>query len=351
MLAALLAAGCQGADGPQRTPLPTRVPVTLTPRSTPLPTVANAPVLGIGERQIVIQITQFGENESAVARSAANALQRAITDETELDVRVEFVNETTALEAVCSGAPRAPWFSAFTLVKAQQLCDVVPVLALQRGRSPRTTVGQSADIISRVALGDIAQLRGLTFCRSAEQDYFTSWMYPHLLITAAGIDIENELTVMDYTDDMALGRALFRGDCNAAALPPGTFDDFLDDLARDLSSGEATISSSGLEDILHIVEPAGDIMFRSDEDTWQFDEHVIPYDVLAFPPAEIIPDDLRKDLVDIIEDFLQDRTEGDDRRDDLLDATGIMEVNADSYRDFSDLVTSAGWDMTLTELE
>ncbi len=349
VLVALLAAGCESDGGTARTPVPTRVPQTVTPRSTALPDVADAPFLGVGERQIVLQIALFGEEESILAQTSANQLQNAFADELDLEVQVEFVDETVALEALCSGAPRAAWISAFSLAKVQQICDVEPVLGLQRGRVPRATVGQSADIISRVAQERLDQLPGLTFCRNVEQDYFTSWVYPRLLLTAAGIDVETDITVVDYPDDMALGRALFRGDCNAAALPPGEFENFLDDLARDLSSDEAEISSSELEDTLHIMEPAGDIEASSGAGTRRFDEKVIPYEVLVFAPTDVIPADLQSDIVEVIEDFFDDAADGADNLNDLLDATGLITVNSASYDDFIDLVADAGWDMTAAD--
>jgi hypothetical protein len=344
-------AGCQGDSKARSTPLPTRVPVTLTPRSTPLPEVASAPIIGEGPRQIELLLTLFGDGRvDSDTQDIANDLQQWLEDELELNVAVSFTNETDALEILCSGAPRAAWVSAYTFVKAQQACGAVPVLAVQRGRSPRIVVGQTAEIISRAVIGDVEQLQGLTFCRSTDQDYFTGWVFPRLLLTAEGIDLNNDLSaVKEYPTLMEMGRALYLTDCNAIALPTGEFEGFLDDLAEEVSTEDNPISSSDLEDVIHILQPAGEVTYRPGTSRWQFDDGVIPYEVLVFAPNTVIPEALRDEMIDHIEAFFDDRADGEERLDALLDATGLMRVDANSYSAFRSLVINAGWDMTAAD--
>jgi hypothetical protein len=358
LLALLIMAGCGSEDGPRKVVLPTAVPITLTPRSTPLPPVVSAPRVGEGSRQIELRLTLFGDNVPGDARDAANDLEGEFEDALELDINVTFTNETDALEALCSGAPRAAWVSAYTYVKAQQECDAVPVLAVQRGRTPRIVVGETAEIVSRAVIDDFDQLQGLTFCRSADQDYFTAWVYPRLVLPANGIDPTTDLrAVQEYPTLMAMGRALYATDCNVIVLPPGEFDDFIDDLADELNTDSNPISTAILEDVIHVLQSAGEVIFDSDDldetedgdPFYPFDDGVIPFEVLVFAPDSVLPEALRAEITDVVEDFLTDRTEGDERLDNLLEATGVMPVTEESYASFGALIRNAGWDMTAAD--
>ena len=350
-------AGCQSDEGPGSTPIPTEVPVTLTPRSTPLPPAESAPQLGEGPRQIELLLAVFGDSVPRDAQNAGNDLQSELEDDLELDIRVRFTNDTEAFKALCSGAARAAWVSAYTYVKAQQECGAVPVLAVQRGRTPRIVIGETAEIVSRAVLNNLSQLRGLTFCRSTEQDYFTGWVYPQLLITGSGINMDSDLrAVEEYPTLMGMGRALYTTDCNAIALPKDEFEDFLDDLAAELSSESDPITTETLEEVIHVLQPAGttiytanDLSGTGDDRHYVFDEGVIPYEVLVFAPENVLPKELRDDIIGVIDDFLTDRVEGDDRLENLLDATGIMVVNKNSYVSFSAMLIGSGWDMTAAD--
>jgi hypothetical protein len=352
----VIVAGCQGDGGPQRTPLPTPIPATLTPRSTPLPPVGDAPRLGEGPRQIELVMATFGDSVPRDARDTGNDLQSELEDELELDMRVTFADETDALEALCSGAPRAAWVSAYSYVKAQQECGAVPVLAVQRGRTPRIVIGETAEIVSRAVLSDLEQLRGLTFCRSADQDYFTGWVYPQLLLTSSGLNLGTDVALGEYPRLIDMGRALYITNCNAIALPPGEFEDFLDELADELDSDANPITTETLNDVIHVLQPAGTIVFNDDDMRgtgenayYVFDQGVIPYEVLVFAPDSAIPEQLRKDITEVIQNFLADRVEGNDRLENLLDATGIMPVTENSYVAFSAMLVGSGWDMTAAD--
>jgi hypothetical protein len=360
LLLAVLAAACQESTEVQPTHIPTRIPPTPTIRSTPLPGVPKAPALGEGDqRQIVIQIALFGENAKLDAQRTANQLQQALQDDLDLDIRVEFTDEDTALERLCSGAPYAAWVSPFTMVKAQTECGAVPVLAVTRGRSPRATIGTTAEIIARVDITALSQLRGRVFCRSYDQDYFTSWVFPSLFIASQGVNPITGLSeIKDYPDNLSMARAFYAGDCAAAALPPDEFEDLLIALSADLSTEEEPVTSSELADVIHVVQSAGNTSLNSNVTFVSYGFGVIPYEVLVFPPDSAIPATLRKrtqdddplGIADIIESFLTERDTGTQRVSTLLDATGIIAVNpVSSYQNFSPTVVRAKWDMTFSD--
>jgi hypothetical protein len=105
-----------------------------------------------------------------------------------------------------------------------------------------------------------------------------------------------------------------------------------------------------------MLQPAGKTIFDADDmrgsddnPYYPFDESVIPYEVLVFAPNIVIPDQLRGEILDVIENFLTDRVDGVDRLDNLLEATGIMRVNESSYLSFSAMLIGSGWDMTAAD--
>jgi len=333
------------------TPIPTRIPPTPTERSTPLPDVPDAPALGREDRRITIQFALFGDKVDDSARRAGIDLRQSLRDELDLDVNIEFVDENTALKAVCSGAPNVVWVSAFSYVAAQTRCEAVPALAVKRGRSPQVSIGTTAEIIGRSEIGALSELKGKVFCRSSKQDLYTGWIFPALMIASQGVNPMLDLgAVQDYPDDLAVGRALYENKCAAAALPPDQFDDFLIDLANTLSTDENLVTASDLSKVLKILSPAGTTSAPSNESTWSgFGPGVIPYEVLVFPPDSALPKEMRDQITQAIADFLNDRANGTQRLRALLDATGIMRVGSKQYDTFRSTVVNAKWDMTFSE--
>jgi ABC-type phosphate/phosphonate transport system substrate-binding protein len=345
---ALAATACQGQSNAQPTRVPTDIAPTPTVRSTPLPDAPIAPVLGAGPREITLLFAQFGDTPTQNARRAANDLQQQLTDDLGLEIKVAFVDENDALQAICGGAPRAAWVSPFTYVKAQTQCGAVTVLAVTRGRSPNVTLGRTAEIIARADITALSQLNGQTFCRSQEQDYFTSWVFPNLLMASQGVNpITGLSATQDYPDDLSLGSALYDNKCAAAALPPGAFEDLLIDLSGALSTDESRVTSSDLAAALHVLTRAGNTAPSASQTV--IGSNVIPYETLVFAPDSALPSDLRERITQTVESFFSDRADGTGRLNALLDATGIMSVNENTYSAFRSLVVNAGWDMTFTE--
>ncbi len=351
LLLAILAAGCGGSSDARPTHIPTRIPPTPTQRSTPLPGVPAAPVLGQGERQIVIQITLYGDKPTDDARQSATQLQQRLRDDLDLDFSVTFTNETTALEALCSGAPDVAWVSAYTYVAAEAKCGAVPTLAIKRGRPPLVTIGQTAEILASAEITTMSQLAGKTFCRSNEQDLFTSWVFPSLVMDSQGVDPMLDLgNVYDYPDDLTMLSALANGNCAAVSLPPERFDDLLPQLADNLSAPGQTVSTAELTNRIKVLSPAGNVVSPADPLQWQgYAANVIPYETLVFPPNQTIPQDMRQRITDAVSEFLNDRTSGTQRQKNLLDATGIFNVDAQDFARVQALITNTKVDMTFSQ--
>lgn len=349
LVLALVIAGC-GDKGPQkREALPTLRPTeTATPRSSPLPPVDPAPALGEEGREIEIQFVGDAEPNLAL-QNKANALARQLeAGVDDMQFAVFFADERTALNALCSGAPYAAWVSAFSYLTIETQCNVVPVLAVQRGEVPDVTIGRSADIITRIDVDDLSQLAGRIFCRSLEHDIFTTWVFPSLLMTAEGFDPMTQLGgVQDYPDDLTLARALYEGDCAGAALPPGVFREVIIELAPRLGTVQDRVTTDEIMDYVQILKPAGATALPIGTVRWTgYATNVIPYEVLVFAPETVIPAETRDEIVAVMEDFFADPDNGEERLADLLDASAVIPVEANHYAAVRTLVTNARWDMT-----
>jgi hypothetical protein len=351
ILLTLIVTACGGKNSNKRSAFPTRIPPTPTPRSTPLPEVSPAPELGQGDRQIVIQLALDGDKPDADAKQIAAELQSQLTSDLDLEVSVEFVTENEALKTLCSGAPKAAWVNAFTYGVAQLRCEITPTLAIKRGRTPRVSVGTTAEIVAQSDFTALRQIHDQTFCRSAEQDEFTSWIFPSLLLSSQGVNPMLDIQVKDYPDDLALARALYYKQCAAAGLPADELEDLLIDLAGDISTDANPVTSSDLAKAIKVIVPAGNTSAPAASGSWAgFGANVIPYEVLVFPPDSAIPEALRLEIVKTITDFFEDRADGSQRLSTLLDAaTGIVPVDANDYTAFRAMISSAKWNMTFED--
>lgn len=349
----LVLAACGGDAGPQPTRIPPTIESTPTPRSTALPEVdAVVAAPGDADRPIVIQIALFGDNVPSATRRAGIELQNELRTALDLAINVEFVNETVALESLCSGKPYAVWASAFTYAAANAQCDVNPELAIQRGRAPEATIGRSAEIITLTEITELSGLGGRTFCRSLEHDLFSTWIYPSLLLRSHGIDPINGLgLLLDYPDDLSLLFALYEGDCSATALPPGIMEDHLVDIALLASTEQNPVTLSDVEDRLHVLVTAGNTAapVGTADDLQVFEPNTIPYGQFIRPANTALPEDISEDLTSTMVDFFADRTEGAERLNTLLDATALVPVDQTSYANFLALVENSGWNMAYIE--
>ncbi len=348
VLSAVLLA-CGGADDSRRpTRVPTRIPPTPTVRSTALPEVNEAPAIGDAERPVALLFAMPSDRKTAATRQTAQQLAQHLSDGLALSVTVELADENSALDRLCSGAPALAWVSAFTYAAAKQECDVVPLLAVKRGRSPNFTIGQSAEIVARTEITDLSQMAGQTFCRSSDQDVAVAWVLPALLLSSAGVNPFIELeAVRDYPDDASAILALQAGECAAAAFRPGDFDQALLDAVSAVADREGERPDyNDLKAAVHVIVPAADTTAPATTEQWRgIAASTLPYEVLVAAPENALPKDLRAALVESITAFFTDRVEGSTRIRRLLDADGILTVRPQHYQSFVTMLEGAGWRM------
>lgn len=352
-LLVLLAAACGGQNTDNTSNrAPTPIPPTPTLRSTPLPEVSPAPELGDAGRPVMLlfALRDTGPGIAAHERNLQDALDEAL----DVTITVEMgANENDAVAALCSGTPTVAWVSAYSYVLAYQDCGAVPVLAVRRQAAGETreTVGTSTAIVARAAIDDLSQLEGRVFCRSQERDETTRWVIPALLMAAQGVDPLVELDeVRDVPDDLALVRALYVGDCDAAALAPADLEDLAITLAGELSTDENPLIGSDIEESLHVISPAGTITAPASASSWRgYAANVVPYEVLVFPPDSALPTALRDEITAQVVEFFASGTQGERRLDDIFGASSIFEVEASDYTAFRTLMTDAQWDMAFLD--
>jgi hypothetical protein len=360
MVLALFLVACGGKDTTTTTTKakPRQAQPIGTPRPAPLATVvATAGPLGDSERPVTILIAlPAGETDpNAEAEQTARALTTDLKDKVTVDLgrdfntEIIFVSEAEALDAICNGYkgnPAAVWASSFTLVSALNQCDAVPVLALQRGTRRDLSMGQTIEIISRKNVGAITSLAGLTFCRLSGED-FVSWVFPSLIFAANKLDpaqdlagIKDTYPDVDEVDNLAMLRSVYKNECAAAALPPGEFNSLTNSLASALTTDTKRVTSSDVKNTLKVLVPATDTSKLSGSRQG----YMIPYEVLIFPPDNLIPADIRTTMSSRVSEFFSDPDTGAENlgnlfnREGLPDAASVQPVITKDYETFQKLV-------------
>jgi hypothetical protein len=366
----LLAAGCGGNDGsgkPTATRRPPTITPTPTPRSTALPLGPETPPLGSRDRPIDVLIALPGLTSDNDAEGVAADLQRYLRNQlserlvSEIGIPVDnaivnvtFATSAQAFQAVCgrpeSGNATIVWIDAFTYAEIQSQCDVTPMLALTHENNRRDYVGRSVDIVSRVDINALSDLANQTFCRINAQD-FTSWVLPSIILASEGIEAQLDLQpAQDYDDSAAMVQAIYKGECAAAAIPPGEFNDILDEVITSLDQAGESVTREQLEAAIKILSPAGSTTAPTNFDSWQgYEAHVIPYEVLVFPSNIVIPSATRNLMTEIIYDFFSNTENGGTRLQDLMSASGIFHVQPSQFQAFDTLLTQANWDMAAAD--
>ncbi len=349
LLVVLVACGGEDATPVQRRP--TAVPMTPTPRSTPLPEVPTVPPLGSEGRPVTLAVVL--PDGADVDEDAADDLAGWFLSETGLTVEVETVaNESEALRLVCTGTPAggpaAVWVSAFTAVAAQRDCSAVPSAAVVRGVGARATLGTPVEIVSRADVGTIGALRGQAFCH-LEGDPLTNWVFPSLLLTAGGIDPFDDLEdITAFEDPETLVRALYAGDCAAAALTSDLLDDVLDELEGSLPGEDGPARREELDAAFRVLRPAGDVTLPAEGARWSgYPANVIPYETLVFPPEAMLPADLREALHTALLDYTATR-EGERLLRDWFDASRLLPVEPSDFDALRSVLNQARWDMAFS---
>jgi len=353
MILAMVLTGCGlGGATPTPTSRPTAIVYTATPRSTPLPEVAQAAPVGDSTRPIsILFVLPQNRRDDDVTR-AQNALEDHLNSELGLAFEVSFLNnDTEALTELCSGRPAAVWASAFTLIAAERACGAKPGLAEVHGEGRSATVGETAEILIRMDFTNISALAGRVFCRVDEDftsdDYLIHWVYPGLVMAAGGVNPTTDLrAVRTFPDEAALVRAIYEGHCTAAAITPGQFQDLVDEVEDELEVRD-------VRDIVKQLLRAEDTRLPADTADWDgYPEGVIPYDGLIFPSDQTISPTVRAQIINSIADFAESRN-GRGLLEDILDADAVLRVGGDSetdyYAAFRALLTQARWDMAHSE--
>lgn len=308
------------------------------------------PRLGDSRRPIELVFVLPDSTNETRASAARTDLESYFSSQG-LSINVQFVdNDAAAFKAVCAngveGNPAAVWASAFTLAAAQQQCGGVPSLAVTRGQRTQASIGTTVDLITRAGVTGIIDLTGQTFCRIDGQD-FTSWVLPRLIMQSEGFNPLTEFTaVLDYPDTLEMLRAIYEGECAAAAIPAGEFEDLLEELADTLDTADQPVSSSDLAQSMAILVPAGDTDVPRDLESWTgYAANIVPYEGLVFPPDTVLPANLRAQITDALVEFSEGR-DGSELLADLLDASGIIRVDSADYEAFNAMISRARWDMT-----
>jgi hypothetical protein len=296
---------------------------------------------------IVMQIA-LPRNDGADA--VLQALRDALLDEN-ITIDVQFTDDSGALQAVCSGTTVISWVNPFTYTAARKQCDVVPVLAV---RQADESVGRTAVIFARPDVADFAGLAGKTFCRSYEQDPITRWVFPSLIMAEQGVDPSPLVAadqpadaaprlgaIQDYKNNNDLLNALLSGECDAAAVAPADAESILTPLARRLGvSNEELVLLAGESPPFPVDDP----------NTWAgYAANVVPYEVLIFPPENILPASIRVEITEILAAFFNHEDDGPERSRMLLNAAGVIDVTASDLAGFATLVDQARWDITFVE--
>jgi ABC-type phosphate/phosphonate transport system substrate-binding protein len=303
--------------------------------------------LGSEDRPLTLAFVLPIDDRDTQTAAAANDLETWLLGELGVTVSVTFVNnDSEALRAICSetedASPTAAWVSAFTVMAAESACGAEPVMGIVRGTGTRAAVGTAVELVGRAGLAALDALRGQAICRVAGEDDLSTWIYPTLLLTGAGVNPFTDMPApREYESAADVVRAIYDGDCPAAALPPDVYDDALDDLESSLTG----VSREQIEAAFTILRPAGDPAPPRGASWSGYDTNVIPYDALVFPPSSVLPNELREQIVAALSEHAESR-DGRDLLDTVLDASAVIAVDAGDFGAFRAVVNQANWDMT-----
>ncbi len=246
----LLAACRQGT-----TVVPTSAPPTIapTPRSTALPTLERISPTGTEANPLrMIVVISDSTAQRQRAEDAALALTTAIeatstgyvTDgfiQNPLVVEVHVAaTQGEALDALCSAVTgtevAVAWLDGLGFMAATQRGCATPALLVERGTGRSARTGEAFELLTtrELALTSVRATAGRDFCRLNYAD-FETWVAPALILRTSGVNPLDDLgTVTDYEDAEALYTALADGECDAAGIRVGQFDELDESIARDL---------------------------------------------------------------------------------------------------------------------
>jgi len=183
-----------------------------------------------------------GEEITAAAEGVADLLHEQTGLYFQTFVATDY---TAAIEALCSDPVKAHMGSlaTFALITAADRGCAEPALVASR-RGSLTYTGQ---IIARADSGisSLADIAGHTFC-ATEPTSTSGWIIPSVMLRAAGLDIDNDISVTYAGGHDAAVLGVYNGDCDAGA-------SFVD--ARTLIEGDYP----DVMDVVNVVEVSIDI--------------------------------------------------------------------------------------------
>ncbi len=346
-LGVLAACGANNAASPTPRP-PTPIPPTPTPRSTALPTLAQPPaLLGGAERPLTIAFAlpdgslPSASERSALAQAVADALQplsATLNLATDIEVQVVPMDDSAALQALCSGAPVTAWVSGFTYAAAARACEVEPLLALVHEDNAGRAIGTAYDLLTLRDVSAIADLAGQVACRVEGQA--DTWVVTALMLQAEGLDpLVDMPRSMTYPDEEAALQALLAEECAALALPIGALDALLDPLP---------VRDEDPADRLHALVAGGDTALpdRASDRPVPYPAYVLPFGLWVAAPESALPaSDLRpvrQELEAAVRAYFDEQP---DALTEWFDSVAVVDVDRAGLRALIDWLEDAHWDM------
>jgi len=171
--------------------------------------------LGTDKNPITWVFVPSGELESVSA--GAESVADLIYQETGLVIKTYVATDyTAAIEAMCSDPPQAQMSSLATfayIVAADRGCAEAELVSVRRGSTTYTgQIMAAADS----GITSLADLKGSTFC-AVEPTSTSGWIIPSIMIRAAGVDPDTDMTVTFAGSHPAAVSGIYNGDCDAGA--------------------------------------------------------------------------------------------------------------------------------------
>ncbi|MBN2118046.1 MAG: phosphate/phosphite/phosphonate ABC transporter substrate-binding protein [Anaerolineales bacterium] len=171
--------------------------------------------LGTEENPILWVFVPSREGEEVT--TAAEGVADMLHEKTGLYFKTFVATDyTAAIEAECSDPPKAHMGSlaTFALITAADRGCAEPALVASR----RGSTSYTGQIIASADSGitTLADIKGKTFC-ATEPSSTSGWIIPSVMLRAAGLDLETDITVTYAGGHDAAVLGVYNGDCDAGA--------------------------------------------------------------------------------------------------------------------------------------